>query len=235
MNSTQPANSLDGEKKQAPSTTLPFLKKRQFWLIVGAIHLLVIVPAVIYLVWKRPDSGEQALAKYHQALPTLKKEVENDPENYQLRNEYAFTLYVTQNDDEAINQYSTLVNLNPTDPVPSNNLGNLLRKRGSYDDAVESYKRSVEVNPNQINAYVNLAHLYIYDIKQPELGYDIFDQVITLNPDNMDLKVMLAKTYQQQNADQQAIAVYTDILEVDPDNVAAQNGLKVLGASTENE
>jgi len=40
------------------------------------------------------------------------------------------------------------------------NLGNTYAKRERYDDAIKEYKKSIELEPNHISRYHNLAYTY---------------------------------------------------------------------------
>jgi len=48
----------------------------------------------------------------------------------------------------------------PRDPVPFNNLANIYNQLGQFDNALENAKRAVELDPDMISGYVNLAAAY---------------------------------------------------------------------------
>ena len=48
----------------------------------------------------------------------------------------------------------------PRDPIPYNNLGSIYNQLGQFDNALESSKRSVELDPDMVSGYENTAMAY---------------------------------------------------------------------------
>jgi eukaryotic-like serine/threonine-protein kinase len=48
----------------------------------------------------------------------------------------------------------------PRDPIPYNNLGNIYNQLGQFDNALESSKRAVELDPDMVSGYENTALAY---------------------------------------------------------------------------
>jgi tetratricopeptide (TPR) repeat protein len=203
--------------------------KRIKLLIIVIVALLI--GFVSYSVITRNNNkveGNVALQQYKESLPKLKKKAQENPDDYIVNKEYAYALYVTNNNDEAIEIYKKVVDLNPQDSTSLNNLANLYRKSKNFTEARAYYERSISVLPKQVNAYVNLSHMLIYDTEEKEKGYEVFIEAINNNPDNTNLKLMLAKTYEQQKEYEKAILIYEEILEKDPGNLGAVEALKKI-------
>lgn len=197
-------------------------------MLIGLATLGFLIFAAILIRNKQTLGKNPTATRLEQQLPAFKEEAEANPNNYLAVKEYAHALYATNHNEEAITAYLQVVNLNPSDARSLNNLGNLYRKESLYEEAVQQYEQSITADPTQINAYVNLAHLYIYDIQQPQEGFAVFERVVTAHPDNMDLLIMLAKIYQQQNMFDEARDTYERILQLQPDNTTARVNLEQL-------
>ena len=59
--------------------------------------------------------------------------------------------------DEAREQYSRALELNPVEPKANNNLGVIAGRRGQPSEAQEFFRREIAVNPRYADAYFNLA------------------------------------------------------------------------------
>ena len=88
-----------------------------------------------------------------QSIPLTTKDL-ND-----LR-EDALQVYASGGNDEAISNFESIVQIDPDDSSAWYYLGNLYRKTSRFDDAIRAYKRSIETDDTQLNAYVNLYSTY---------------------------------------------------------------------------
>jgi tetratricopeptide (TPR) repeat protein len=163
--------------------------------------------------------------QYKDQLPALAKKVQESGTNKQARRDYAVALYATGDIEQAKNQYLEELKLNPNDAVIFNNLGNIYRDLGKYDDAVTNYKKSIELNKQIMNAYINLANVYIYSLNKPDLGIETYKNALLANPNNSDLNLSLANAYEQMGKKDNAKVIFESILAKEPGNQAAQQGL----------
>ena len=64
---------------------------------------------------------------------------------------------------------------------PHNNMGNLLRSKNKFDEAVISYKKAIDINQNFFWSYYNLAITYtsLGNYKEAE---NFLEKTIKLNP-----------------------------------------------------
>lgn len=197
-------------------------------ILIGLVTLGILIFAAAFMRNKQTPGKNPAATRLEQQLPTLKEKAEADPNNYLAAREYAHALYATNNNEQAITEYLRVVDLNPSDARSLNNLGNLYRKESLYEEATQQYEQSITVDPTQVNAYVNLAHLYIYDMQQPQEGFAVFERAVAAHPDNVDLLIMLANVYQQQDMPDEARDTYQQILQLQPDNATALSNLEQL-------
>ncbi|KAJ3117598.1 hypothetical protein HDU96_006196 [Phlyctochytrium bullatum] len=50
------------------------------------------------------------------------------------------------------------------------------------DDAINAWKKSIEMDPNLVDAHVNLANVLMLTQKQPEAAIEHYKKAILLNP-----------------------------------------------------
>jgi len=195
-------------------------------LIIGTVLI------ALFRLWLKPvptttkrNPTAQRLAA---TLNKLKREYEKDPRNVGKATEYAFALYATHRDQQAIRVYRQVAKLNRRDSRSLNNLGNLYRKNRHSRLAIKAYRQSIKADPEQINAYVNLANLYFYELKDLRRGVAVFEQALDRHPENIGLYFMLANVYKVHRQPQKAESVYAKILALDPDNHTVQELMNSL-------
>lgn len=80
-----------------------------------------------------------------------------------------------------IMQLEKYLEQNPSDADAWANLGNLLFDTNQPPQAIEAYKRSLEIKPGNLGVMTDLGVMYRRN-GQPEHAVDMFDEVISLNP-----------------------------------------------------
>ncbi len=93
--------------------------------------------------------------------------------------------------DQAVNAYINAINLNPLNPFISLSLGIFEYNNKNYDNAVIVLERAVKQKPDYSDAKYYLGLTYYY-MNRDEEAIAQFNDLITLNPDNNDIKVMLS-------------------------------------------
>ena len=69
-----------------------------------------------------------------------------------------------------------------------------LRRRGSYNSAIESYQKVLKRNPNVIEAHLGMGAIYLAKAK-PDKAEEVFQQVLKDNPDNPAALKGMAQVY----------------------------------------
>jgi tetratricopeptide (TPR) repeat protein len=159
-------------------------------------------------------------------LGELEQKVNSEPTNPKVRREYAVALYATGDLTKALEQYLEEQKYNAEDSVLYNNIGNIYRDQGKFENAVTSYKKAIELNKQLTNAYINLANLYIYSMDKLEEGINVYKDAIKEYPDNVEIYLLLANTYEQSGESKKAKEVFSQVLTKDPNNQAAKLGLE---------
>ncbi len=199
---------------------------RTFILLSVLIVAIVMIAAgtFYYFSKSRLTPGEKALRDYKNSVSELKSKLEKNPDDILLNKDYAYALYVTQHPD-AIAALNRLLELNNKDDRAYNHLGNLYRKEKEYQKAIDAYSSAIANNPENLNAYINKAHAYLYDLQDSEAGLQVFKEAIEQNPEEENLYILLAKHYRRLNRESEAVEVLNDLLEFAPGNATA---LKML-------
>lgn len=103
------------------------------------------------------ESNYEKAMKY---LVQLLDEIENDSDAVPI---YFFMALCFTDDglfNAAVGVYYQLLDVDPNHDVAHSNLGNLLIKKGDYENALIHYNKSIELNPKSYYAYNNRASYY---------------------------------------------------------------------------
>ncbi|MBI5788663.1 MAG: tetratricopeptide repeat protein [Candidatus Schekmanbacteria bacterium] len=84
--------------------------------------------------------------------------------------------------DNALQEFSQVLKLNPDNPRAHFQLAVIYQKRGQLDLAILSYERTLALNPQYSKAYFNLALLYSEEQPDPEKAVTNFNKFLELNP-----------------------------------------------------
>ena len=128
------------------------------------IILLLLAPMLVFWHWFEPAARKNQRGinayldkKYDTALQECLSAKGLNPDLPELKNNTASTLYQLKKYKEALEEFS---NINPDKSgIPksdfSYNLGNTYYKTGQYDKALESYKNSLLIDPDDLDTKKN--------------------------------------------------------------------------------
>lgn len=196
------------------------------------------------------DSFEQigdimsVLGNKPRAAEYYKKAVAVSPNDLNLRLIYAKSLDETKNADEALKEYSYVLERSRMDDKellyvlertfqkkltssPNNanlnaNMGAVLQKEGKLDEALNYYKQAESLDPSNINTRINVGTLYQQkgDFRTAIKAYE---SVLILYPDNINANIYRAQCYDKLGDDKIAQEGYKKVLTLDPDNQIIKN------------
>jgi tetratricopeptide (TPR) repeat protein len=89
---------------------------------------------------------------------------------------------------------------------------------GNYDKAIELYKKSLELNPNDAAAMYEIANIYT-DLGKVSDALPFAEQAATADPLNKWYKVLLIRLYQAQGNYDEAGKIIDQLLVAEPDNI----------------
>jgi tetratricopeptide (TPR) repeat protein len=94
--------------------------------------------------------------------------------------------------DEAQRLYRRVMLIDPDDPAPAFNLGNLLRAVGRKVEAEAAYRAALKADPQFADAWYNLADLH-EEQGRAELAVDCLQRALKAHPDYADATYNLAR------------------------------------------
>jgi predicted Zn-dependent protease len=125
---------------------------------------------------------------------------------------------------EAERQLTLLLRTKPNEPVALNLLGTIRAKQGRLNDAETLFVRAVVNDPHYSGARMNLAYLYL-EKREPAKAVVQLTEVLSAEPNNTDVKVVLGDAYLANNNLDLAERQYLDALNGRLDNAGALLGL----------
>lgn len=207
-------------------------KKQQIAYVVFAMVIIILIVAMVSVLRSptspQPVADNAVVREYRDKLPELKTEAQKAPDSFSARRAYAQALYVTGDKQAAKTEYEAATRINPKDAMTKNNLGNVYRDLKDYSAATEAYRTAYELDPSLINAYINLATMQSYTLKKPGDAVTTYKHAISKNGQSSELLLLLADAYEQNDQKDLALSTYREVLERDPDNLAAKRNIDRL-------
>jgi len=125
---------------------------------------------------------------------------------------------------EAEKELNKVLSLQPDLPVALNLMGSLRAKQGRLVEAESLFVRAVQGDKNFTGARMNLVYLYLLK-PAPDKAIAQLSEVLTLEPENLEAKVLLGDAYLAKNDLQKAEENYLAALDNKLDNAGALFGL----------
>ncbi len=130
---------------------------------------------------------------------------------------------LTQAQDRLVN----LIAQSPNHPFAHGLLGEILILQGKQTQAEEEFRRATTLNPDWITPWINWTTLKHSQHKADEANA-ILQRGLQANPQNEDLRFLLATSLGDRGQIDQAIAEYESILQQNPRALLAANNLASL-------
>ena len=120
---------------------------------------------------------------------------------------------------------STRQNFCPLENSARNNLGIALKDQGKIDEAIEAYRKAMELDPKDAKPHGNLGALLCDVLGDYEGAAACFRKAIELNPKLVTAYSNLSKALGHDGKWSEAIAAHKTALSLDPQSAQAHNGL----------
>ena len=106
-------------------------------------------------------------------------------------------------------------------------MGNALKEQGKLEEAIESFKRALELKPDYVEAYSNMGNALK---EQGKLGEAIqaYKKVPSFKPNNFNAYYNLGNALKEQGKLGEAIEAYRKALSIKPDYAEAYYGLAAI-------
>ncbi len=103
----------------------------------------------------------QSRADIEGALKSYKELIRLDPKDPAPIQSLAWAYYKLQRYDEAQEMAQRLIDLRPNDPVSWNTMARMQEARDELQHAIESYEKSLKIDPKQLDVQTQLGKLYV--------------------------------------------------------------------------
>jgi len=100
----------------------------------------------------------------------------------------------------------------------------LLQLEGKHQEAIESFKQAIRINPDHANAHYNLGTAYD-ELGKYEDAIVSYKQALMINPDDASTHYNLGLAYYNLGKYEEAIESYKQAIRIDPDYADAHNNL----------
>ncbi len=107
-----------------------------------------------------------------------------------------------------------------------NSLGVEYSKSGSYEYAIDAYKRVIRINPDYGHVYYNLGATYI-KLGMYKQSIERLKQAIRINPDYAEVHYNLGIAYSKSGMHKDAVEAYKQAISIDPDYAAVHYNLGI--------
>src|SRR5574344_1919077 len=173
------------------------------------------------------------------AADYYKKAVAVGPTDLDLRLTYAKILDDTGATDDALKEYSYVLDKSTSDskeilyllertfqkklldsPKSGNfnaNMGAVLRKEGRLDEALTYYKQAEALDPSNINTRINTGTLY-QQKEDYRTAIKAYESVLILYPDNVNANLYRAQCYDKLGDSKTAQEGFKKVMALDPNN-----------------
>ena len=160
---------------------------------------------------KNTDAKADALKQ----LEDMRIRLQNNPEDHELRHDYADELNENGFAKEAIKQYRYLISVFTDHPGLYYSLGVALEKNDELDLAVDAYKNAVRIDPCFVDGHYNLA--YAYDrLEMPLLAIHEYKETIALDPEDSNAHFNLGCVLSKCNDSEGAIKHLKKSIDINP-------------------
>ena len=121
-------------------------------------------------------------------------------------------------------------------PMYWNQLGNAYNGAGKHEEAIESYKQAISIDPDFVYAHSNLGVAYGKSGKYKE-AIKSYQQTIKIDPDDATAHYNLGCAYYESGKHKEAIESYKQVIKIDPDDGETHRhlGLAYNGAGKHEE
>jgi tetratricopeptide (TPR) repeat protein len=164
-----------------------------------------------------------------QALAALNEAKAQDPENIDILLTEADVLNKMGEDQKYQVLMEKIIQKDPNNPVLYYNLGVTNSNNDQPEKAIEYYKKAIELDPEMVDAYLNLASATI-DKRDP-----IVEEMNKLGMTTADTKKYNELSKEVEAIYIEAIPYYEKVLKIDPQNLTAAKQLKTLYQVQDNQ
>lgn len=161
------------------------------------------------------------------AVSSFQTATEVNPDHYGAYMELG-NILAHKGDPLALEYFETALKIKPSSAEALYNKGMFLQSGAKYDEALATYRELISVDSDNFLGYYNTGFIYMVELSAFDTAMAYFDTVLTLDPTYIDAYYNKGLCLEEMSQEDEAVQVYTDILEVDPQYTLAAKGLERL-------
>ena len=165
--------------------------------------------------------------RYASAADSLKKAVLLSPDSGRYHYNLGVVYLKMDHTDEALEEFRLAMEAGSSSSDLYRALAKVFRKQNQNSLAIQSLKKAVYSNPEDMEARFELAALYL---EEQDLlrAIEVYKQIVNTTPGNastLEALVRLGETYTKMESYEEASSVYQRVLDLDGNNVDGLYGL----------
>lgn len=129
--------------------------------------------------------------------------------------------------DRAIEEFRTVIRLDPRHADAHYNLGLLLGERGQWDEAMTALEKAAELRPNDADPHLAMG-IVASQVGNDDRAIHEFIEAIKLRPNLAEAHFRLGLIYQKRKLDDMAAGAYRATVQADPQHLPARFALGYL-------
>ena len=161
---------------------------------------------------------------FETAVKQCRAFLQDQPDNFDGLHLLGIALCEAGQIDQGRQAIEQAVGLNPRNPEPHYNLGNIWLARAELEPAEDCFRRAIELAPGHFSAWNNLGSV-LTDSGQSELAIAAYEQVNRLCPEHPGAYRNLGNLLFESGQLSEAEAAFGQSLKLQPDNLQALRGL----------
>lgn len=203
--------------------------------IVGIIGLSIFLALLYFNLTTKLSNGRmiqsdvgQIVANFDPIKSDLENKILAEPLNQDRLYELAQYYFSEGNFEKSKNIYSQILKIDLKNWEAYNKMGSIFVIKEELDKAIVVYKKSIDINPIDNPAYVDLGIIYSKYLNDNDMAINIFNRAIFQNPKHLSFLLNFAFLYEQLGEKEKAAKLYQSILAIDPSNSIAINKIQQL-------
>ncbi len=181
------------------------------------------------LVYRHLATIYKETGQVEKAIEVLESGLKKNPGNTDLMSKLGIMLAEAQQPDKAIELLNLCIQKNPYDPENFNFLGVAYYKKGNAAQAMENYRKALELDNNYASVFNNLGSVYLAlylgsrksDERVYRLAMENFNRALDIDPRLFAAYNGRGAAYKFKNQEKKAIADWEKALEINPDYIDA--------------
>jgi tetratricopeptide (TPR) repeat protein len=135
----------------------------------------------------------------------------------------------------AASRLERLIQLDPENPAIFYNLAVVYTFMNREDEAMAAYEKTVDLNPDYVQAWYNLGQLCMIKKKDFSHALHCFDRALAIRPDYVSAHHQRGMAWELLGDRHKALECWRKTLELDPKNRLAMENIERVGSSVSGE